>query len=954
MPPCLRSLSFFGILYFTIAYHAPSAAWSQTTEKKPVRPTAAFLALDRSPVAALLEAELLQHVEATWVERTEIGKVLDEQKLQALFAAEAVGERVRLGNLLKVDLLVLVRSGTKDQVAYLDVAVAESIRGLRLAHRRFPVSDDPRNDAAIVAKVLEAGFAKQRKPIEALFAVPPFVSNDLVHEYDDLRGTYARLIESQLLQQPNTLVVELAEAEAITRELSLPTSADLAGTSNKVSRLLPHYLVGRYRNQGLGKARCVKIQLALKYGPQQLAQSSGEPNPEDVPSFLQKEVGSVLKQLTGRTPKAADPKVEAEQLLLSANEHLKLGGFEEAVSLAEASLLLNPNQVEPHVVALRSLTPLVHKHWGYRNFRLDEVQLAMSFYLRGVHHIPPFFRNGGDLTKYRDGGQSNFLQSFYGASNGLNVHPECSPEVKQFMVAVREQHRDVMLEAIDLVVKQQPSLAAYFMNRGGWGLTEVQLSNLQRELILRYQHLPNARAITHELVCRGYTADVLNRPEGRALLDALEDGGNDHVKAEVAVLRKAVAARLAQREQERKTRESYSETLEPVPPGAERVSFQPVKLKTVDANGVTNELGLLDGLLATSAGFDIAWAGGRIFLMHRKGTLEQVFSSNAANSVISRPTDYRAHSGVCFDGSYVWAVCEVHQQDTRIIVIDPTTKQVSEITSEQGLPNPNAGNEGPNRVFNSLSLAAIAPGKILVAGGFGRAWLAEVEFKPGAGGKVRVFHEARETPDGSNREQWHDTSLSFVPGDIFTIAGSEPMASKSKRFLVGRDTTHVDALAHPLIVDPQTWTVEACAEQFWSQARGLERSPLNHSVYFVHVVPLQPQKIGLLRMGGPDLKVETVVLLPREGHVLAEPSRVHVVGKQWWIVDLKTKQVTPAGIVPWKYSNRLSASQPHLEKLETSPASLQLLRRSNHYGIIACYTGNKNTPSAIVQVMFEK
>ena len=950
MPQWLRHFIFCVIMGLALVCRVPLSAWGQPTDAKSARTTAALLALDRSPVGVFLETELLQQTDTTWVERTEIGKVLDEQKLQALFAPESVGERVKFGKLLKADLLVLVRSGKQDAVAYLDVAVAEVARGLRLAHRRIPVSTDPTADAALLLKVVEAGFAKQRRPIEALFAVPPFLSNDLIHEHDDLRGTYARLVESQLLEQPKTLVVELAEAEAIAKELSL------TATNDKVTRLLPHYLVGRYRNEGRGKSRRVEIQLALKHGPRELAHAKGESKPEDIPDLLRREVASFLKQLTGRVPTSAEPKVEAEQLLRSANEQLTLGGFEEAVSLAEASLLLEPNQVEPHVVALRALTPLLKKHSGRRVYRLDELQLVMSHSLRGVRHIPPFFRNGGNLERYRDGGQSNFLGQFCLASGSVGVHLDSSPEVKRYMAECQAQNREVMLEAVDLVIGASPSLASVFMIQGFAGLSDVQTSNLQLDLILRYEHLPNSRSITREFACRGYTVDVLDRPAGKDLLKVLAERGNGEVRAEVASLRKAVAARLAELERQRMLREQATDPLEPVPPGAERVVMQPVKLESADSSGTAREVKSLDGLLATSAGFDVAWAGNSLYFMHRKGKLERVFSSDTPNSRFWQPNESNGHSGVCFDGAHVWATCYSHQRDTRLIVIDAATRQVSEITPDQGLPNPNAGNAGLNRVFNLLSLAPISPGKILVAGGFGRGWLAEVEFKSGSGGKVRVFHEAKETLDGGNREQWRNPAVSFKPGDIFTLTGSKKAAGDSKQFLVGRIGPNPDLLEHPLVVDPNTWTVEACAEPFWSDARTLRRSPLNDSVYFVYSLPPQYETIALLRMGGSDLKAETIVTLPREGYVLAEPGRVHVVGKQWWIVDLTTNKVTPAGPVPWKYSQQLGASGPvHLNKNEPDQPLLQMLARSNHYGIIAYHSGGKNArDAALVQVTFNK
>src|SRR5947207_1674650 len=89
-------------------------------------PVCALLDPEKAPRAALLEAKLLTDVEATWVERAAIDKVLNEQKVQALFGPQGVGERVRLGKLLKADLLVLVRPVSAAAEPALEVIVSET------------------------------------------------------------------------------------------------------------------------------------------------------------------------------------------------------------------------------------------------------------------------------------------------------------------------------------------------------------------------------------------------------------------------------------------------------------------------------------------------------------------------------------------------------------------------------------------------------------------------------------------------------------------------------------------------------------------------------------------------------------------------------------------------------------------------------------------------------------
>src|SRR5262245_56056574 len=72
-------------------------------------PVCALLDPEKTPQAAILEAKLLAEPGLTWVERADINKVLTEQKLQAVFGPQGVGDRVKLGKILKANVLVMVR-----------------------------------------------------------------------------------------------------------------------------------------------------------------------------------------------------------------------------------------------------------------------------------------------------------------------------------------------------------------------------------------------------------------------------------------------------------------------------------------------------------------------------------------------------------------------------------------------------------------------------------------------------------------------------------------------------------------------------------------------------------------------------------------------------------------------------------------------------------------------------
>jgi hypothetical protein len=211
-------------------------------------PRCAWIATTDSPVLTLAEATILANPRATWLERNEIARVLAERKLQEAFGAEAVSARVGLGDLLKADILVLARIGNTGEQQFAEMVVAESAGGMRILSRRISLSKDTESDAARLCELVKAGLTKYGETIREVFAVSPFLSQDLGFEYEHLRSAYARLLQEMLLAQRGVLVVELEEAEALAREY------ELAAPGSGPTRRLPTYVLGEYRHEGRGEA----------------------------------------------------------------------------------------------------------------------------------------------------------------------------------------------------------------------------------------------------------------------------------------------------------------------------------------------------------------------------------------------------------------------------------------------------------------------------------------------------------------------------------------------------------------------------------------------------------------------------------------------------------------------------------------------------------------------------
>ena len=178
-----------------------------------------------SDVAALVEVKLSASDKISVVERQQVEKILQEQQLQKVLSADAVGGRAFLGELLQADLLVFIQPQVQPE-SLLNVVISETHEGLRLV--RAPVSRTDAGKAAdSITRLIHLAIEKQSQKPRRIFAVPPLISDDLGYKFDHLKGAYSKLLEEDLSEQTGVLVVELEEARALAKEITLSGGEDV-------------------------------------------------------------------------------------------------------------------------------------------------------------------------------------------------------------------------------------------------------------------------------------------------------------------------------------------------------------------------------------------------------------------------------------------------------------------------------------------------------------------------------------------------------------------------------------------------------------------------------------------------------------------------------------------------------------------------------------------------------
>ena len=420
--------------------------------------------------------------------------------------------------------------------------------------------------------------------------------------------------------------------------------------------------------------------------------------------------------------------------------------------------------------------------------------------------------------------------------------------------------------------------------------------------------------------------------ESRRFLEQLIESpqSNARLRELAAQLRKSLDAQRARRR-------AAVEQPPPEPPSAVEPSadfaVRPVTSTAAEKGGGQSTL---QGRRCQPAGdsvdffFNYERSPGRLFLMKEKGILKPVGPN----------IDHCEQ--VVFDGRYVWlatgpAPWSPHDAP-RVLAIDPATERYCEFTEKEGLSLPSVRSiPGKPYYTYRVRIAPVAPGKVCIVAGYGRAWIAMVTLDPEGNHKVNVFLRAVEAQTRNDLDQWKKTTVAFVPKRTFTLEGpGNGKDSVRRKVLIDRghhiNLVNLEVASHPLIVDAETLAIEVVPREL----RLPERVEVHQgALYWVGRVAPSYDQLGVVRASLPDLTPKLVMALEKNGRLFFTGEQVHVAGKQWWTGRLGDSRLKCLGDVPWTYFNVFAG-----DKFDPKPASrpdyrpLGEIAQSSHYGIL--------------------
>jgi len=795
---------------------------------------------EEGQLSDLVLAELSTVPNLELVERETLAKLAGEQALSGALSAEGSASRLKLGQMLRADALVLTKITGPQENRELQLTVVECKCGARLRVETLPWKAEnlPALTEYVKQLVLEV---RQRfaNGVTQVYAVPNFVSQSLSHDYDPLQARYAQLIANALSLQPGVAVLEIAEARALGKELAIGDP--------ELKRLVPAFIAGEFRVEPQpDKEATITLKVTVSSSGEKAAAtltSQAMPLSGTAKWLVETVTPAVLVHAGGGKPLTATEQVAA--LTERADTFSRLGSLETALPLRESVLLLDPNQHQMRLVAF-------HEYCRVAQYGADiaDVEVQRAFLARRIEANFALLEHAEYLITNRAVSGATALdmigtQGFIPAYNSEDVPQllEKTPELKERLLALkRELHRFIDTCAAAMTgLPDRGNQADFARNWGIWVkcIATIPVNTLfltaddmqfAQHVILDILHqeqvdfglesqatqaFPDEAAFTR--FCQAYLQSdkpvmplygryLLLYRDYRKMNEQVQLGQkrwkdfrtelagaqqrDDELIAQYAALPAELGwhqgdypdyngLHVLQNSIARAVHEANEGVVvaeNPLQNGALR--FEPVTLPWVPGERLRFiHCGEVEALVTSSV----------LFLHEKPGELRQLLTVQG----LAEKTEIL---DVAWDGSVLWVAVRQYG----MLAVTPEGEIACKVTKAEGLPD-----------ADHLVLHAISRGKVLAVGSFGleeRGWCAIVQWEGNVKEPVvRIFHEARRavTP----RETYNNTALQLDPTAGFTPTWLLPMTGADGRavVLVGRSNHTLGMMSNfdlrPLQID---------------------------------------------------------------------------------------------------------------------------------------------------------
>lgn len=349
--------------------------------------------LEASGFPDLLTVKLSQQPGFDLVERSELDRVADERQLTLLWSPAGSAERLRLGRQLDAHALVLL-SRPEAEKGLVRLVVCECRQGARLLVSQIDLAGDVEQAARRVTSQLGRVRQHFAGGVKLLIGVPPFLSQNLEHDYDHLQSRWSGLLGNALSLSPGVAVVEVEEARAIVKE-------QRRSAQEPSPRSVPFLVHARFRMRRESDLPIIDMHVAL-----QKAEASQDLKPislslHEAPRWIVDDLARQLIQASKQPFKRLSNLEQKSALVSRAVAFSDLGDWRHAVGLREAVLALDPSDVPQRLELVNEYQRIWSPKFAYVWLRSREpaprrkqiFQSAVDDYLAMLEHLEHLIRN---------------------------------------------------------------------------------------------------------------------------------------------------------------------------------------------------------------------------------------------------------------------------------------------------------------------------------------------------------------------------------------------------------------------------------------------------------------------------------------------------------------------------------------------------------------------------------
>ena len=392
--------------------------------------------LDKSPLVPLFEVELSKIENIKLLERSEIDKILTEQKLQLTFESSENKSRMHIGNILGADVLIVIENALNTKTQSIRLRIVETRTGIILGDFLQTDSNITDNIQAFV-EYTRSTLNKTIVPIETrqYIGILGFESEEPGSELNSLASIVTALVSSNLNRSANFVVLEREQLSYIIKEHNLAgTELDLSGSTV--------ILRGGIRRNKNSNGLIVTLSFASIVN-QQTKSTSIEVQKNDSLSVSREILNTIYTSLDTKEANQENTshELEAKIFAIRAEELMNNDNLDQAIAFAEAALALNSTVNYREV-----LYECCYLKWNNPHLPLiDRLQACKRGNEVDLETVKQIARTGIKSPSYN-------IFHIFGLNTGFNIGPN------------QQQERKILLEIKSICLEKYEILHELYKN----------------------------------------------------------------------------------------------------------------------------------------------------------------------------------------------------------------------------------------------------------------------------------------------------------------------------------------------------------------------------------------------------------------------------------------------------------------------------------------------------------